>query len=102
MTQSLEQFREQVLQNPDLAEQLKAVSSPDEFADLAVQLGQQMGYNFTAEEVKAAVAQHSTSTELNDAQLESIAGGTYASCGENTCAGTCGATNCPDAGYGCG
>ena len=87
MTQSLEQFRQQVLQDPALAEQLKAVQSPDEFANLAVQLGQQLGYNFTAEEVKVALAQQSSSSEsieLSDAQMEAVAGGdsTY------TCPGT--------------
>lgn len=77
MTQSLEQFREQVLQDSTLSEQFKTVSNSDEFAALAVQLGQQLGYSFTAEDVKAAIAQHSPSAsfELSDAQLETVAGG---------------------------
>lgn len=78
MTQSLDQFRQQILQDPALAEQFKAVQSPDEFAHLAVQLGQQLGYTFTVDEVKAAIAQQSTSSEsieLSDAQLEAVAGG---------------------------
>ena len=77
MAQSLDQFRQQVLQDPALAEQFKAAQSPDEFANLAVQLGQQMGYNFTAEEVMAAIAQQFSSKpiELSDAQLEAVAGG---------------------------
>uniref|UniRef100_B8HM22 Nif11 domain-containing protein n=1 Tax=Cyanothece sp. (strain PCC 7425 / ATCC 29141) TaxID=395961 RepID=B8HM22_CYAP4 len=77
MAESLEQFRQQVLQDPMLAEQFKAVQNPDEFATLAVQLGQQLGYNFTVEEVKAAIAQSSSSAavELSDSLLEAIAGG---------------------------
>lgn len=75
MTKSLEKFRQQVLQDPILAEQFKAIQSPDEFANLAVQLGQQLGYSFTAEEVKAALTQDSSFTQLSDAQLEAVAGG---------------------------
>lgn len=78
MTQSLEQFRQRVLQDSNLSEQFKTVSNPDEFANLAVQLGQQLGYSFTADEVKKAIAQQSSAgetQELNDAQLEAIAGG---------------------------
>uniref|UniRef100_B8HM26 Nif11 domain-containing protein n=1 Tax=Cyanothece sp. (strain PCC 7425 / ATCC 29141) TaxID=395961 RepID=B8HM26_CYAP4 len=78
MSQSLEQFRQQVLQDPTLAEQFKAVQSPEEFANLAVRLGQEGGYNFTVEEVMAAIAQQSSShesIELSDAQLEAVAGG---------------------------
>uniref|UniRef100_B8HM25 Nif11 domain-containing protein n=1 Tax=Cyanothece sp. (strain PCC 7425 / ATCC 29141) TaxID=395961 RepID=B8HM25_CYAP4 len=94
MTQALEQFRQQVLQNPALAEQFKAAQSPDEFANLAVQLGQQMGYNFTAEEVKAAIAQQSSSSEpieLSDVQLERVAGGDTWSdyCAHTETAGCC-------------
>lgn len=90
MSQSLEQFREQVLQNPPLAEQFKAVTSLDTFVDLAVQMGRQLGYNFTAEDVKTALAQNlsSSALELNDAQLASIAGGgdtsAYACCNGST------------------
>uniref|UniRef100_B8HM24 Nif11 domain-containing protein n=1 Tax=Cyanothece sp. (strain PCC 7425 / ATCC 29141) TaxID=395961 RepID=B8HM24_CYAP4 len=77
MAKSLDQFRQQVLQDPALAEQFKAIQSPDEFANLAVQLGQQLGYNFTADEVIMAIAQQSSSEsiELSDAQLEAVAGG---------------------------
>lgn len=77
MSQSLEQFRQQVLQDPALAEQFKAVQSPEEFANLVVRLGQEWGYNFTVEEVMVAIAQQSSneSIELSDAQLEAVAGG---------------------------
>lgn len=76
MTQFLDQFKQQVLQNPELSEQFKNASSPEEFANLAVQMGQQLGYSFTAEEVKAALAESSpASQEMTDAQMEAIAGG---------------------------
>uniref|UniRef100_B8HQG7 Nif11 domain-containing protein n=1 Tax=Cyanothece sp. (strain PCC 7425 / ATCC 29141) TaxID=395961 RepID=B8HQG7_CYAP4 len=78
MTQSLEQFKQQVLQDPTLAEQFKAASSPDEFVNLAVQLGQQLGYSFTAEDIQTALSEQSATgqpQELDDSQLEAIAGG---------------------------
>lgn len=77
MTQSLEKFKQQVLQDPTLADQFKTVTSPDAFANLAVQVGQQLGYSFTVEDVKAALAQQSSSgsPELSDTQLEAVAGG---------------------------
>lgn len=77
MNQSLEQFKQQVLQDPTLSEQFKMASSPEEFVNLAVQLGQQLGYNFTAADVQASLAEQSStsSVELSDAQLEVISGG---------------------------
>lgn len=77
MNQALEQFRQQVLQTPALADQFNTVSNSDEFASLAVQMGQQLGFSFTTEEVKAALAQQSASeaAELSDTQLEAVAGG---------------------------
>uniref|UniRef100_B8HQH1 Nif11 domain-containing protein n=1 Tax=Cyanothece sp. (strain PCC 7425 / ATCC 29141) TaxID=395961 RepID=B8HQH1_CYAP4 len=94
MAQSLEQFRLKVLQDPSLSEQLKSVSSLDEFATLAVKLGQQLGYNFTIEEVRTAIEQYGSTDnvqELNDEQLEGIAGGlefypaTDKKCGTGQC-----------------
>ena len=94
MTQSLEQFRQQVLQDLALAEHFKAVQSSDEFINLVLQLGQQLGYSFTADEVKSALAQHSSSNslELSESQLEAIAGG------EDTSAYGCTGYTC----HGCG
>uniref|UniRef100_B8HQG9 Nif11 domain-containing protein n=1 Tax=Cyanothece sp. (strain PCC 7425 / ATCC 29141) TaxID=395961 RepID=B8HQG9_CYAP4 len=82
MSRSLEEFKQQVLQDSSLTEQFKGVSSPDEFVNLAVQLGQQLGYSFTADDVQAALAEQSSSIsshELSDDRLATIAGGSATS-----------------------
>lgn len=76
MNEQLSQFKQQLLQDPQLLEQFKAVSSSDDFASLAVQLGNQMGYRFTVEEIQAALAEQQVAFgELSDAQLDAVAGG---------------------------
>lgn len=103
MTQALEQFKQQVLQDPTLSEQFKAASSPDEFVNLAVQLGQQLGYSFTAEDIQTALSEQSAAgqtQELDDSQLEAIAGGsdldpTYAADCKPGTVDKCATYSCP-------
>lgn len=52
---SLEQFYQQVLQDPKLQEQLRAAPDKQSIIKLAVNLGQQNGYSFTAQDVEAAI-----------------------------------------------
>uniref|UniRef100_B8HQH0 Nif11 domain-containing protein n=1 Tax=Cyanothece sp. (strain PCC 7425 / ATCC 29141) TaxID=395961 RepID=B8HQH0_CYAP4 len=91
MSRSLEEFKQQVLQDSSLTEQFKDVSSPEEFVNLAVQLGQQLGYSFTADDVQASLAEQSStsSVELNDAQLEAIAGGEHTEGYQLSCGNGC-------------
>ena len=53
---SLEQFYQQLLKSPELQAKLKAANSPESLCQMAVQLGEEMGYNFTVEQARAAMA----------------------------------------------
>ena len=52
--ESFEQFRKLVLQDVSLQEKLRASSDFQVFTPLVVQLGQERGFDFAAEEVEAA------------------------------------------------
>ncbi len=53
---SLEQFYQKLLKSPDLQAKLKEASSPESLCQLAVELGNEMGYHFTIEQARAAMA----------------------------------------------
>ena len=53
--QSLEEFRQQVLQDLSLQERLRNTTDREDFTNLMVELGQENGYNFTAEDVVDAL-----------------------------------------------
>ena len=53
---SLEQFYQELLKSPELQAKLKQASDPESLCQLAVQLGDEMGYSFTIEQVRAAMA----------------------------------------------
>ena len=53
---SLEQFYQQLLKSPELQAKLKEASDPESLCQLAVQLGEEMGYSFTIEQARAALA----------------------------------------------
>ncbi len=53
---SLEQFYQQLLKSPELQAKLKAANSPESLCQMAVQLGEEMGYSFTVEQARAAMA----------------------------------------------
>ena len=53
---SLEQFYQQLLKSPELQAQLKEAKDPESLCQLAVELGNEMGYNFTIEQARAAMA----------------------------------------------
>jgi hypothetical protein len=52
---SLEQFYQELLKSPELQTKLKQASDPESLCQLAVQLGNEMGYSFTIEQVRAVV-----------------------------------------------
>lgn len=52
---SFAEFQRLVIGDAALFSQLQAVSEPDAFADLAVQLGRERGFAFTADDVAAAL-----------------------------------------------
>jgi predicted ribosomally synthesized peptide with nif11-like leader len=53
--EALEQFRSQVLENPALQEKLLSVSDRESFCLRMIQLGAELGFNFTTEDVEAAL-----------------------------------------------
>lgn len=53
---SMEQFYQELLKSPELQAKLKQASDPESLCQLAVKLGEEMGYSFTIEEVRAAIA----------------------------------------------
>lgn len=79
--EQVNQFYQVVLQNPELQLQFHLATDDESLAAMAVEVGQQHSYSFTAEEVIQAIAlsQPPTETtdivELADEQLEAVAGG---------------------------
>jgi hypothetical protein len=53
---SMEQFYQELLKSPELQAKLKQASDPESLCQLAVKLGEEMGYSFTIEEARAAMA----------------------------------------------
>ncbi|MEG3958818.1 Nif11-like leader peptide family RiPP precursor [Microcoleus sp. herbarium2] len=74
---NLEQFYTFVQTNQQLQEQLGAAKDRESFNELAVQLGQENGYTFSAKDVDAFINQKSqeTNAELSNEELEAVAGG---------------------------
>ncbi len=76
--ENIEKFYAMAFKNPSMVEGLKTDGDPERFATLAVELGAANGCIFTTEEVgewtkvKAAALQKN---ELDDQQLEAVAGG---------------------------
>jgi predicted ribosomally synthesized peptide with nif11-like leader len=76
--ETVNQFYQQVMQEPALRQQFQAAPDRESLANLAVEVGQQNGYSFTTEEVKQALVAQSAASEigeLSDEQLEAVAGG---------------------------
>jgi predicted ribosomally synthesized peptide with nif11-like leader len=74
---NLEQFYNLVQNSQELQEQLGAVENQESFNEMAVRLGQENGYTFTAEDVKAFLTQkkEEANPELSEQELEAVAGG---------------------------
>lgn len=53
--ESFEQFRQLVLREPALQQQLKATSDREQFIALTQRLGAERGYDFTVEDVRQAL-----------------------------------------------
>lgn len=70
-SQQLKAFGELVSSSPDLQDQIKAASSPDELLAIA----KQAGFAITPEEFDAAYAEASDGQDLTPDQLEAVAGG---------------------------
>ncbi|MBL1178785.1 Nif11-like leader peptide family RiPP precursor [Pantanalinema sp. GBBB05] len=73
-----------------LQQQLEGITDPSEYVDKAVSLGASRGFEFTHEEVEAAIAnpseflEESLGEELNDLELQVVSGGSPRSCKNDT------------------
>ncbi|MDJ0654914.1 MAG: Nif11-like leader peptide family natural product precursor [Xanthomonadales bacterium] len=52
---SFTRFRQRVLDDPDLQQRLRGASEPANFPARVVEMGAELGYEFTVEEVQAAL-----------------------------------------------
>jgi len=85
---NLEQFYQEVLKDQALQERFRTVAGSDSVAALAVELGQEKGYSFTAEEVQAYLDEMNASDqELSDELLEAVAGGAQTQIYDSGCGG---------------
>lgn len=74
--ENVQQFYATVQNNEQLQQQLGAAQSKEAFKEKAVQLGQENGYTFTADEVDAFLNQSGQQQgELSEGELEAVAGG---------------------------
>lgn len=69
---TIERFQQALLQDVVLQEQLKQATDPESFARLAVQLGQERGFQFTVEDVKAVSVARPSEKRLSNRQLEAV------------------------------
>ena len=76
--ETVNQFYQEVMQEPALLEKFQSAPDQESLANLAVEVGQQKGYSFTVDEVEQALAAQNAASEtgeLSDEQLEAVAGG---------------------------
>lgn len=74
---SLQQFLAKVVNDSALQDQLKNVTDKGTFAETAVRLGRQNGFNFTAADVDATLfkSKQNPLDQLSDQDLALVAGG---------------------------
>ncbi|MEB3182351.1 MAG: Nif11-like leader peptide family natural product precursor [Nostocaceae cyanobacterium] len=63
-TNSLQLFSQEVRQIPMLREQLKTATDLESLCQIAVNMGEELGYSFTTEEVQVAIAIDAFNTVL--------------------------------------
>jgi predicted ribosomally synthesized peptide with nif11-like leader len=73
--ENLERFYELVRNDATLQKQLANATDADQFADLAVRLGAQSGFAFTADDVRSSIEPVARTGDLSEAELEAVAGG---------------------------
>ena len=82
--EQVKEFYEQVSEDEDLQSEFEGLESEEAVVEKTVALGSEHGFEFNAEDVKNALKQaRAEAEELDDADLEDVAGGSSA------CAGGC-------------
>ncbi|RUS94721.1 hypothetical protein DSM106972_092560 [Dulcicalothrix desertica PCC 7102] len=77
-TSNMEKFTSAVISDAALRDRLAAADSLDSATEMAMQIAQEKGYNFSVEEMKAKLEEiynANQSGELSDELLEAVAGG---------------------------
>ena len=78
MRDNLENFYTFIQNNQQLQEQLAAAPDQESFTEMAVRLGKENGYTFTAEDVNNFInqkRQEANNAELSIEDLQAVAGG---------------------------
>lgn len=77
--EKIEQFYQEVLQEPALQQQLESANSKETFLNIAVELGKGNGYSFDTRELNDWILAQQKTVEdrdgLSDEELETLAGG---------------------------
>ena len=78
---SARDFYNFVMRNPSLQDKFVGITDESQLMDLAVKLGKENGYLFTAEELRTSISQAEgmEESELDDSLLAAVAGGKSAS-----------------------
>lgn len=94
--QSLEQFYQIIKNSEELQRELAKTQDRTSFNELAAKLGQDNGYTFTPEEVDTFVSEriNNASVELQDEELELVAGAKRPGCPFRTRFTACFITRC--------
>jgi predicted ribosomally synthesized peptide with nif11-like leader len=92
----LQEFLQLVQQDPQLQQQLSQIPDRESGIKLAVEYGQQKGFNFTTADVKVFLEEHyQPADELSEEELEAVAGGSANACSDTSC-NTCGTKRSPN------
>jgi predicted ribosomally synthesized peptide with nif11-like leader len=78
MNNEINQFHDEVLQDPALLQQLESTTSRESLVNIAVELAQEKGYSFNTKQLTEwiiARQKAAEKAELNEADLESLSGG---------------------------
>ena len=82
--QELNQIHQTIANDPSLRTRLEGISSQDDYARFAAEVGRKQGFDFTEQDVQSALREASATGnrpegELSREQLESVAGGAWCS-----------------------
>jgi len=75
-TEQMQQFLQAIRQDGSLQERMRTAPDQASIARLAVELGAEHGYHFTATEVEEWMGEHTAAVgELSDRELDQVSGG---------------------------
>jgi predicted ribosomally synthesized peptide with nif11-like leader len=74
MNNEINQFHQEVLQDPELVKQLQATTSRESLVNIAVELAKEKGYSFNTKQLTDWIAAQQK-RDLSEEDLESLSGG---------------------------